>query len=70
MKANVGNLDRALRIIAGATLIVLTLTSVIGAWGWIGLIPIATGVFRFCPAYGILGVATCKVDAAEETPAA
>ncbi len=70
MKTNVGTLDRALRIIAGAALIMLTLAGVIGAWGWIGLIPIATGLVRFCPAYPILGISTCKVPATEETPAA
>jgi hypothetical protein len=69
MKPNVGNLDRALRIAAGVVLIVLTLTNLIGPWGWIGIIPIATGLTRFCPAYPLLGISTCKV-ATEEPPAA
>jgi hypothetical protein len=62
MKANVGNLDRALRIIVGVVLIALTLAGTIGPWGWIGIVPILTGVFRFCPAYTLLGVRTCQVD--------
>ncbi len=62
MKANVGNLDRALRIIVGVVLIALTLAGSIGPWGWIGIVPILTGVFRFCPAYTLLGVRTCQVD--------
>lgn len=62
MKANVGTVDRALRILAGSLLILLTLLNVIGPWGWIGLIPIATGTFRFCPAYTLLGLRTCPVD--------
>ena len=70
MKANVGNLDRALRIIAGAVLIALTLMQVIGPWGWLGLVAIATGVMRFCGAYSLLGISTCKVATADETPAA
>ncbi len=62
MQANVGNLDRALRIIAGAVLIALTLTGSIGPWGWLGVVPILTGLFRFCPAYTLLGIRTCPVD--------
>ncbi len=62
MKANVGTVDRALRILAGSLLILLTLLNVIGPWGWLGLIPIATGTLRFCPAYTLLGLRTCPVD--------
>ncbi|WP_444816299.1 YgaP family membrane protein [Stutzerimonas frequens] len=60
MKANVGTIDRTLRIIVGLVLIGLTLAGVIGVWGWIGLLPLATGVFRFCPAYTLLGIKTYK----------
>lgn len=59
MKANVGTLDRALRIAAGLLLLGLTLAGVIGVWGLIGLLPLATGLFRFCPAYPLLGISTC-----------
>lgn len=60
MKANVGTIDRALRIIIGLALIGLTLNGNIGVWGWIGVVPVLTGIFRFCPAYPILGISTCK----------
>ena len=70
MKANVGNLDRALRIIAGVVLLALTAMNVIGPWGWLGLVVIATGVLRFCGAYTLLGISTCKISPSEETPAA
>ena len=60
MKANVGTVDRALRIIVGLALIGLTLNGNIGVWGWIGVLPVLTGIFRFCPAYPILGISTCK----------
>jgi hypothetical protein len=60
MKANVGTIDRALRVIVGLALIGLTLTGHIGVWGWIGVVPLATGIFRFCPAYTLLGASTCK----------
>jgi hypothetical protein len=62
MKSNVGGIDRTLRIAIGALLVVLAIIGVIGSWGWIGLLPIATGVFRFCPAYPLLGIKTCKND--------
>ena len=62
MECNVGGIDRTLRIAVGALLVVLAITGVIGSWGWIGLLPIATGVFRFCPAYPLLGIKTCKND--------
>ena len=60
MKANVGTIDRVLRILVGVLLIALTLTGTIGLWGWIGLVPLSTGVLRFCPLYPLLGISTCK----------
>ena len=60
MIANVGTVDRALRIAAGLALITATLMGWIGMWGWIGVVPLATGVFRFCPAYLPFGVSSCK----------
>ena len=60
MKANVGTIDRALRVIVGLILIGLTLNGNIGVWGWIGIVPLATGIFRFCPAYTLIGASTCK----------
>ncbi len=70
MKANVGSIDRALRIIAGVLLVVLAATGVIGVWGWIGIVPILTGTTRFCPAYLPFGFSTCKTATAPEEPAA
>ncbi|MGB2065494.1 MULTISPECIES: DUF2892 domain-containing protein [Marinomonas] len=61
MKANVGGLDKILRIVVGVLLIALALTGVIGAWGYIGVIPLATGVFNFCALYTLLGINTCKL---------
>lgn len=59
MKVNVGGIDRILRIVVGIALIGLTLAGTIGAWGWIGVLPLATGLFRVCPAYSLIGVNTC-----------
>lgn len=62
MKINVGSMDRILRIIAGLALIALAATGIIGVWGWIGVVVLLTGVFRFCPAYVLLGMSTCPLD--------
>jgi hypothetical protein len=59
MKTNIGTFDRALRIAVGLILIGLGLSGVIGWWGLIGLVPLATGLFRSCPAYSLLGINTC-----------
>lgn len=61
MKANVGTIDRALRVIAGLALIGLTVTGTIGAWGWIGVVPVLTGLVGICPAYSIFGISTCSM---------
>lgn len=51
MQANVGSTDRVIRILIGLGLISATLLGSIVWWGWIGVIPLATGIFRVCPAY-------------------
>jgi len=61
IKSNVGGADKIARIVIGAVLIGLALTGVIGAWGWIGVLPLATGLINFCPAYSIFGINTCKL---------
>lgn len=60
MKTNVGGIDKVARIVVGAVLIVLALTGTIGAWGWVGIVPLATGLFNVCPLYPLLGISTCK----------
>ncbi|PNG25421.1 YgaP family membrane protein [Methylocella silvestris] len=59
MDVNVGTIDRTIRIVGGAALIVATLAGWIGPWGWVGVVPLATGVFRFCPAYRLFGFSSC-----------
>lgn len=61
MLNNVGGIDKVLRIIAGVVLIAMTAFGVIGVWGWIGVVPLLTGLFNFCPAYTLLGIKTCKI---------
>ena len=60
MKTNVGTIDRVIRILLGLLMIGLSLTGTIGLWGWIGVVPLATGVMRFCPLYPLLGISTCS----------
>lgn len=62
MKTNVGNLDRILRSVVGIALIALAATNTVGVWGYIGVVPLLTGIFKFCPAYTLLGMNTCTMD--------
>lgn len=59
MRTNIGNWERLIRIWLGAVLVGLAVTDIIGLWGWIGIAPIATGVFGWCPSYAVFGFSTC-----------
>ncbi|HNN08761.1 MAG: DUF2892 domain-containing protein [Rhodocyclaceae bacterium] len=59
MNANVGGFDKIARIAAGAVLIGLAATGTVGVWGWIGVVPLATGLMGWCPFYPLLGLNTC-----------
>lgn len=61
MKLNEGTIDRALRVIAGLVLITLAATGNVGLWGWIGIMPLLTGVIGICPGYSIFGLSTCAM---------
>ena len=58
-KTNVGNADRILRVVIGLVLIALVFVGPKTPWGWIGLIPLVTGLFRMCLLYSLIGVNTC-----------
>jgi hypothetical protein len=60
MKANIGNIERILRIVIGLALVVLTVMGTLPAWGYIGVVPLATGLMGWCPPYAIFGISTCK----------
>jgi Protein of unknown function (DUF2892) len=63
MTVNVGTVDRILRVIVGLALIALALGYIPGyqsAWGWVGVVPIITGLFGTCPAYALFGFNTCN----------
>ena len=59
MRTNVGTIDRTLRIVGGLALIGLAVAGTIGPWGYLGALPLLTGVLRVCPAYSVLGIDTC-----------
>ncbi|MTW09497.1 DUF2892 domain-containing protein [Pseudoduganella eburnea] len=58
MIENIGTVDRALRVAAGVGLIAATLLGYIGPWGWIGVVPLLTGMIKFCPLYRAIGITT------------
>jgi hypothetical protein len=68
MVKNVGTVDRVIRIVVGLALIAASLLGYIGLWGWIGVVVLATGVFRFCPAYWPFGLSTDPAKAAGAKP--
>jgi hypothetical protein len=61
MPRNEGTIDRALRIIIGLALLALVFVGPQTPWGWVGLVPLATGLVGFCPLYRLLGINTCAL---------
>lgn len=68
MIQDVGTVDRVIRILAGVALIAASLRGYIGAWGWPGVIPLATGLFRRCPAYLAFGLGTWSAKTVNVKP--
>jgi hypothetical protein len=64
MKVNEGSIDRVVRIVAGLVLISLVFIGPQSPWGWIGILPLATGLIGWCPAYTLFGIDTCKMKKA------
>ena len=60
-KTNVGGIDRIARIAAGLVLLGLAATGTVGAWGYLGIMPLATGLLSTCPLYTVLGIKTCPM---------
>ena len=61
MFRNEGGIDRALRVTLGLILIAMVFVGPQTAWGWIGLVPLVTGLVGFCPLYRLIGVNTCRM---------
>jgi hypothetical protein len=60
MNCNVGGIDRVLRVVVGLGLLSLVFVGPQTAWGWIGAVPLLTGLLGYCPAYLPFGIKTCK----------
>jgi hypothetical protein len=58
---NEGTIDRTLRVIAGAALVSLVFVGPETPWGWIGIVPLVTGLVGNCPVYSLLGISTCPI---------
>jgi hypothetical protein len=61
MQVNVGTVDRAARVVIGLGLVIAAYAGALGAWAWIGVVPLATGLVGTCPLYSLLGVDTCRL---------
>lgn len=61
MVVNEGTADRMLRVVVGAGLMAAAMTHTIGAWGWIGVVPLLAGAVGVCPLYSLLGINTCPM---------
>ncbi|MHA6263443.1 YgaP family membrane protein [Arenibacterium sp. CAU 1754] len=61
MTRNEGTIDRVLRVILGLVLLSLVFIGPQTPWGWVGLVPLVTGLIGFCPLYRILGLSTCPL---------
>ncbi|MNY80051.1 hypothetical protein D3C86_2209410 [compost metagenome] len=61
MTKNVGGIDRILRILVGVALIAAAAMGSIGVWGYIGVVPLLTGLMGWCPVYTLLGLNTCPM---------
>ncbi|GBD99207.1 hypothetical protein BMS3Abin07_01241 [bacterium BMS3Abin07] len=60
MKQNVGNIERAIRILAGIAIVSLAFTGPKSPWAYLGIIPFLTGIIGWCPPYAVFGISTCK----------
>lgn len=62
--ANVGGVDKVIRIVVGAALLLLTFVGpyadTLYPWGLLAIVPLATGVIGWCPAYSLFGIRTCR----------
>ena len=61
MKINIGGIDRVLRVAVGLFMVSGVFIGPQTLWGWVGVIPLLTGLFRFCPFYSLLGLNTCPL---------
>lgn len=61
LKINEHPMERVARVVLGVGLVGMAAMGTIGAWGYIGVVPILTGAIGSCPLYSLLGISTCPV---------
>jgi hypothetical protein len=61
MKTNEAGFERVLRVLVGVALLALVFVGPKTAWGWLGIIPLLTGIAGFCPLYRLVGIDTCRL---------
>jgi len=59
MKTNEGTVDRIIRVLLGLGLISIVFVGPRTLWGWVGVVPLLTGLVGTCPLYAIFGINTC-----------
>lgn len=60
MRTNEGTIDRVVRTLVGIALLSLAFVGPKTLWGYVGLVPLATGLLGWCPLYTLLGISTCR----------
>lgn len=63
LKVNEHPAERIARVLLGVALVGLAATGTVGMWGYIGLVPIVTGLVGTCPIYSLFGISTCPIPA-------
>ncbi|MGE4132250.1 MAG: DUF2892 domain-containing protein [Bdellovibrionales bacterium] len=66
MKMNEGGLDRVLRVVVGVGVLSMAFVGPQTSWGFVGIVPIATGLLGWCPIYTLLGINTCPMNKVSE----
>ena len=66
MPRNEGTIDRILRVVAGLAILSLVFIGPKTVWGWVGLVPLITGLIGYCPAYSLIGLRTCPLQRADQ----
>ena len=61
MGKNVGSIDKIIRLVAGVALLAWAIVGG-NVWGWIGIVPLATAIMGWCPAYLIFGINSCPIE--------
>jgi hypothetical protein len=62
MKTNIGRVERILRIVVGIGVLSLAFVGPESPWGYLGLLPLVTGLLGWCPPYALFGISTASAS--------